>query len=45
MRGNVPTRPGAGAPARGEGDPFTSLRRREERLFGQVMGGFGAGAG
>lgn len=45
MSGNVTTRSGAADPARVESDPFTSLRRGMDRLFDQVMGGFGAGLG
>ena len=45
MSGNVTTRPGTSEPARTESDPFTSLRRGMDRLFDQVMGGFGAGSG
>jgi HSP20 family protein len=39
MSGNVPTRGGTTEAARGDGDPFTSLRRGMDRLFDQVMGG------
>lgn len=45
MSGNVTTRPGVGDPVRSESDPFTSLRRGMDRLFDQVIGGFGAGFG
>ena len=45
MSGNVTTRSDAADPARAESDPFTSLRRGMDRLFDQVMGGFGAGLG
>ena len=45
MSGNVPTRGGTTEAARGDSDPFTSLRRGMDRLFDQVMGGFGAGLG
>ena len=40
MSGNVPTRGGTtGEVARGDTDPFNSLRRGMDRLFDQVMGG------
>jgi HSP20 family protein len=41
MSGNVPTRGGSTEATRGDNDPFTSLRRGMDRLFDQVMGGFG----
>ena len=39
MSGTIPTRGGTTEVARGESDPFTSLRRGMDRLFDQVMGG------
>jgi HSP20 family protein len=39
MSGNVTTRTGTTEAARGDTDPFTSLRRGMDRLFDQVMGG------
>lgn len=38
---NQPTNPGPSQLGRGDADPFTSLRRGMDRLFDQVMGGFG----
>jgi HSP20 family protein len=40
MSGNAPTPVGGGQTTR-ETDPFLSLRRGMDRLFDQVMGGFG----
>jgi HSP20 family protein len=42
MSGNVPTRSGSTDTTRSDADPFTSLRRGMDRLFDQVMGGFGS---
>jgi HSP20 family protein len=39
MSGNVPARGGSTEAARGDTDPFNSLRRGMDRLFDQVMGG------
>ncbi|HEV7264718.1 MAG TPA: Hsp20/alpha crystallin family protein [Falsiroseomonas sp.] len=41
MSPSQPPDPGPSQLGRGEPDPFTSLRRGMDRLFDQVMGGFG----
>ncbi len=41
MSTTQPTNPGPSQIGRTESDPFTSLRRGMDRLFDQVMGGFG----
>lgn len=41
MSGTTPTRPAPLSPARAEADPFQALRRGMDRLFDQVMGGWG----
>ena len=41
MSTTQPTSPGPSQIGRADSDPFTSLRRGMDRLFDQVMGGFG----